>query len=330
MNPKLFTTLCWTLWGILAVGVVVACVMLLTDRSRSPEVGSGVSKLLAAFLLLLLGGSGLLVHWLTSKQSVAWMIVLALVLAIPVFVAVARPLKLAFDRWQADREAARVGSFEDPVAAAMAQAILNDDAATLRSLLQANPPPTVVDRAGVDLVGLAIHCMDDRRGSIEPLKALLQAGADPRQARLQEGRLPLTLLILSTYRNPHAHEAIELLLQHQVDPNALDPCQHTRALNLAGNKPQLLNLLLDYGADPDQVGEYGYPPVVSFIGSQCWESALILIERGARLDIVSPSGISVDYYLNNWRISVNGNHPEGWDRVRAAIAARRERESTTP
>jgi hypothetical protein len=31
----------------------------------------------------------------------------------------------------------------------------------------------------------------------------------------------------------------------------------------------------------------------------------------------------VDYYLNDWKESVYGEHPEGWDKVREAIAERR-------
>jgi hypothetical protein len=51
--------------------------------------------------------------------------------------------------------------------------------------------------------------------------------------------------------------------------------------------------------------------------------ALYLIEKGARLDVANQHGLSVDYYLKDWKESVYGNHPEGWDRVRAAIEARR-------
>ena len=64
-------------------------------------------------------------------------------------------------------------------------------------------------------------------------------------------------------------------------------------------------------------------PVVEFISTRQWDSALYLIEKGANLDLVNPYGVSVDYFLNEWKDSVYGEHPEGWDRVRAAIAARR-------
>jgi len=60
-----------------------------------------------------------------------------------------------------------------------------------------------------------------------------------------------------------------------------------------------------------------------FIGNQDWESALHLVVKGARLDIANADGLSVDYYLKQWEEGVHGEHPEGWDKVRAAIASRR-------
>ncbi len=53
------------------------------------------------------------------------------------------------------------------------------------------------------------------------------------------------------------------------------------------------------------------------------DSALYLIEKNAKLDVVNANGLSVDYYLNDWKESVYGEHPAGWDSVRAAIARRR-------
>jgi hypothetical protein len=38
---------------------------------------------------------------------------------------------------------------------------------------------------------------------------------------------------------------------------------------------------------------------------------------------VNTHGLAVDYYLDDWKDSVFGDHPDGWDRVREAIAARR-------
>jgi hypothetical protein len=62
--------------------------------------------------------------------------------------------------------------------------------------------------------------------------------------------------------------------------------------------------------------------LVRFIGMHQWDSALYLVQRGAELDVTNPDGLSVDYYLKEFKDSVYGQHPKGWDRVRAAIQAR--------
>jgi hypothetical protein len=72
----------------------------------------------------------------------------------------------------------------------------------------------------------------------------------------------------------------------------------------------------------DRIQSDGTPAIVRFIGTRQWDSALYLIEKGAKLD-VNQNGLSVDYYLNDWKESVFGEHPEGWDRVREAIAKHR-------
>ena len=52
---------------------------------------------------------------------------------------------------------------------------------------------------------------------------------------------------------------------------------------LEKDQPDLVRLLLDHGADIDGLDEYGQPPVVRFIGTQHWDTALLLVVRGARL-----------------------------------------------
>ena len=90
-----------------------------------------------------------------------------------------------------------------------------------------------------------------------------------------------------------------------------------------GAAPELVRLLVEAGADIDQTLPGGESVLVRFISRQQWDSALFLIDRGANLDVTNPDGLSVDYYLNEFKDSVYGEHPEGWDRVRAAIRARR-------
>jgi hypothetical protein len=74
----------------------------------------------------------------------------------------------------------------------------------------------------------------------------------------------------------------------------------------------------------DRIQSNGVTALVDFVAGRHWESARYLVERGARLDVANENGLSLDYYLESWKDSVFGEHPEGWDRLRAAIAGRGE------
>ena len=49
--------------------------------------------------------------------------------------------------------------------------------------------------------------------------------------------------------------------------------------------------------------------------------AQTIIEKGARLDIANADGVSLDYYLKDWKDSVFGAHPPGWEQVRSPSRA---------
>jgi hypothetical protein len=118
------------------------------------------------------------------------------------------------------------------------------------------------------------------------------------------------------------HEAMRLLLERGVEPDVVHPQEGDTPLGIA-HDPETVRLLVQHGANVDRIQYNGLPAVVRFIGKQEWESALQLIERGARLDLANGDGLSVDYYLNEWKDGISGEHPEGWEKVRAAIASRR-------
>lgn len=117
--------------------------------------------------------------------------------------------------------------------------------------------------------------------------------------------------------------ALARLLDAGADPNQVDPKSGNTPLGDVNKDPEMVRILVDHGADIDRIQPDGTTPVVRFIGTRQWESAVYLIEKGANLDVVNKYGVSVDYYLNEWKESVFGEHPQGWDQVRAAIAKRR-------
>lgn len=323
MNTKLLITAGWVLWGLLALGTALVTLRLLTERTTSPEAGRGMGVLVAGLLGLLLLGAGAVHLWASRRGSTGALVASIVLLAWPCVVLVAGPLVRVFKESSQRAEAARAGDFRDPVLNRLAGAIVSGDAAALRAQLAGAPPPTGRDRAGHTLLEFAVVSMCEGRAGLDVVAALLEAGADPRGACDAEGRSLILLLILSQYRAPDARAAIEVLLRHGADPNQADRLTGDLPLFSAGPYPEIVRLLVAHGADPERVNEYGITPVVAFTGSRYWESAQFLVERGVRLDVVSPSGISLDYYLRDWRESVFGEHPPGWDHLRAAIATRR-------
>lgn len=322
MATRILVPLCWTFWSILAVGLLYWFVRLATEKTSSPEVGPGAGLFLVLFLAALLAGAGFLLAWAARKQSTGWLITLAIVLAYPIVPAVARPIVLARKerRWAAD--AARVGDFRDPALAPMAEAIRNKDAATLTRLLGGKAPPAGKDRAGNDLLAYAVHLVRNEDGSVDVVRALLDAGADPRTSRTGEGVDPLNhVMDVST---PATREVALLLLEHGADPNAADPSGDTPLVKVGRGDVEILRQLVERGANIDQIQAYGVPAIVRFMGSREVEAVLYLIEKGARLDISNADGLSVDYYLKSWKQSYYADgRPEGWERVVEAVEKRR-------
>jgi ankyrin repeat protein len=246
---------------------------------------------------------------------------MTVILAWPLAVLVAGPLVRGFrDRSSANAEA-RIGDFRDPTLASMAEAIRTDNTTILTRLLNGQPPPDGKDRAGNDLLAYALLHLRDRRGRVGPVRVLLDAGADPRRSRLGTGEDVLNFMVLGI--TPEGREAVRLLLEHGADPNIVDPTSGDTPLRSVSGDPAVVRMLVEHGAKIDQLQSGGITALIHFISTREWDTALYLIEKGANLDVVNEHGLSVDYYLKDWRESVYGEHPEGWDKVRAAIAVRR-------
>ena len=314
----ILTKVDWALWGLLVILAIYSMLRMTTERS-SPE-GRGLGGLAALLLIVLLAGTAWGVSAAARRQSLTGLITMAVIMAWPLVSLIADPLIKAKRARAYAADEANVGDFKDPALASMARAIAQNDTAMLTRLLGGKRPPAGQDRAGNDLLGYAIVLVRDRSGSAAPVRILLDAGADPRSTRIGGDDL-VTYLVLG--RTPDAHEAMRLLLAHGADPNAVSSASGNTPLGSVYENPEIVRALVDGGADLDRVQSDGAPAVVRFISTRDWESALYLIEKGANLDIVNSHGLSVDYYLKDWSESVFGEHPEGWDRVRAAIAARR-------
>jgi hypothetical protein len=296
-------------------------VLVSTERTSSPEAGRGLGVFAVLFVLAILAVMAWMLLLASRKQSTGGLITLTILLAYPLVMLVAQPVVQAYKRWSFAKEEARNGSFDDPTLQAIAQAISSNDTLTLRRLLNGKAPPDGRDRAGNDILAYALYMVRDKQGSAEPVRVLLEAGADPRKSRTANGDDVVNYMVFGG--SDAAREAMRLLLEHGADPNAVDPQTGHTPIRSIYNEPQILRALVDHGADIDRIQPDGVPAIVHLISTRQWDSALYVIEKGAKLDVVNADGLSVDYYLNDWKESVYGEHPAGWDSVRAAIAKRR-------
>ena len=295
-------------------------VRMATERTSSPEAGPGLGVFLVLLLLGVLAGLAALLVWAGRRQSSGGLIFLMILLAYPLVMLIARPIIIGLKQYKWDREDAQHGDFRDKTLAAMVAAIRKNDVATLRSLLGGKAPPAGKDRAGNDLLAYTVALVRQQERGLELVRTLLDAGADVKASR--SGENVDVLNIASPPTSDSTRELMKLLIERGADPNAVDPRMGDTPIRNVYDELAVLKLLVEHGADIDHIQSDGVPAVVNYISTQKWDMALYLIEKGARLDVVNQHGLSVDYYLKDWKESVNGNHPEGWDRVRKAIEAR--------
>lgn len=320
MILNVLVPLAWIFWAILLVAMLVITVMMVRGTQPSPQGGEGFCISVIVLLNLLLMGAGWLLYYFTQSQSQGGIITMAVVFGYCVIMMVADPVVKAYQKWSFEREHARVGDFRDPVLRPLADAIRAGDGATLTRLLDGKPAPPGRDRAGHDLMGYALAALRDSKGPLDCVRALLEAGSDPNTTRMPDGLAPIHFMIGDI--TPSGREAVLLLLRHGADPDAVDPISGNTPINESGHSPELVRALIEAGADMDRVQSDGVTALVNFVRGWCWESARYLLERGARLDVANEDGLSLDYYLESWKESVFGEHQEGWDQLRAAIAAR--------
>lgn len=311
----------WTLWGALLLLLVWGFVKVLTERSNSPEGGRGIAVVVLGFLVVVLAGVGLWLYGATRRGASGSLVTLTLLMAFPLVLLIASPIVKAWKTWRFESELKQVGDFPDPSCRALAEKIQTGDTAGLQRQLAGAPPPGGRDRAGNDLLAFAVLVVRDRKGNPELVRVLLEAGADPGKSGTPDGGSLLGFMTVD--RSPVSTEVVRLLLQHGADPNVKDAQSGMTAMADAGDRPELVRLLLDAGASVDERLPGGESMLVRFVGMRQWDSALYLIEKGANLDVTNPNGLSLDYYLKDWKDSVYGDHPEGWEKVREAILARR-------
>jgi ankyrin repeat protein len=135
------------------------------------------------------------------------------------------------------------------------------------------------------------------------VKVLLEAGVDPNSPGAGyieggEGRsiTPLYEAAFGTYLRKDSEidrtETVKLLLEHGADVNVIDPFVRDNALDspALNGRIQILQMLLKYGANPNQVDRYGDVPIFSAIRGKSenrYKSVNLLVKYGANINYIN-------------------------------------------
>jgi ankyrin repeat protein len=189
-----------------------------------------------------------------------------------------------------------------PLMWAVRRAVTTDDLEIARVLLKAGANAKASNRYGINALYLACQ-----NGSAAMIQELLQAGADPNSVTT-EGETALM-----TAARTGVVEAARVLLDHGARIDAKETWHGETALMwaVAQGHPSMVRELIAHGADVNarsMVNNWerqttseprekwlplgGLTPLLFAARQSCLECAEILVQRGADLNAVDPSGIS--------------------------------------
>jgi ankyrin repeat protein len=219
------------------------------------------------------------------------------VLFFPLLIVSAPVMEQVLNRVGDKREAAKRGKFPNPELAAIAAAIAADDMGALSALLSKHPNLEHRDEAGETILAHAVENALHGKGNIVPVRALLDAGADPNHMPLAGDRILLRVLAANT---PISNELFKLLLDRRADPDTRDrfgvPMLHHA-------KGQLLKvkILADSAGDINATSDYhfqrGWTPVMALAMDEAYDEALYLVQRGADIHYRAPDGSTLIHIL---------------------------------
>ncbi|MCX6608757.1 MAG: ankyrin repeat domain-containing protein [Acidobacteria bacterium] len=281
---KILLPITWTLWTASMAWLVYITYVMATERTQTADSLRTFGVVVMICVILAVGAIGPALWWAGRRESSSGVIAILILLSLP-GIAFIYSKTLSFANGQKRQyDLTKEGDFSDPKARQIAAAIVAEDLPGLKALLAARPDLNQRDRVDNSLLDFAIRRFRFRKGNQDCIHLLLAAGANPNALGANAGPPPL-----------------------------LD----------IGEFPEIVRSLVEAGANIETLHD-GNPPVVRFTMLRQWDSAIYLVQKGARLDTRTPEGLSIDYYLDQWKDGVEGVADEGWDRLRAAIAQRRK------
>lgn len=157
----------------------------------------------------------------------------------------------------------------------LADAAMNRDAQTVRSLLKLHADPNAAQPDGTT----ALHWAS-RWDDLESADLLIAAGANIK-ARNRFGSTPLSLACING-----SAAMVEMLLKAGEDPNAVISEAADTALMLASRtgKPDAVKVFLDHGADPNKTNNEGQTALMWAVAEKNAAAAKVLIDHGAHVN----------------------------------------------
>ena len=182
----------------------------------------------------------------------------------------------AFTRLRTDRQFSGTLYFSGP-ALHLAQALIRQDAAAVKERIPAAGDLNQPHGENTSLWQFAVLQTENTDGSIEILRTLIAAGADPRRD---------TSVDTLTHALAKGSQLTRFLLEAGANPNLLDqkrrPLWWTVMSGADGDtETEPLTLMLDHGADLSLREPSGRGPVGVAAANGHWYAASVLIERGA-------------------------------------------------
>ncbi len=258
----------WTLLTIEAVAFVVLLMFSFRAGSSGPE------GLVGAWILMIPPIIWAVLAWLFARtESTTARLAYTLLLLLPLVQLALGPIVTSMKRASWERGWRGADYFSAPEQLQLANAIYEHDLEQVNRLIPAAGDLNKPYKQGTTLFDYAMSNSDKSEASLEIVRAMLAAGANPNVPPAR----PLTLAILEGQR------VTQVLLDAGADPNARDGTRPVwwTVLSAANDEDlTLLRLLLDRGADI-KIRDSEGGPVAWAAYHKAWRAMWLLIERGA-------------------------------------------------
>jgi hypothetical protein len=310
-------------WALVALEAIFVIVMTITANSSGQDAaGRGTASGLAVAAGLVLAAMSGSLLFSSRNGSVAGVAVAIVMLGFPLFVLGAPMIEQAFNHIREKRDAARKGRFVNPELSAIVSAVASNDMDGMRALLAKRPDLDDRDETGETLLAYAVENALEKNGSIEPVRALLDAGTDPNQRLLTDGRQIIVKVFEST--SPSSNDLFKLLLDRRADPDTRDNFG-VPMIHHAKGQLLKLKLLIDSDVDINTPSDYHYQhrwtPAMSLAMDEAYDEALYLVQRGADVHHIASDGSTLSSVLERRRMIASESGSDLPDSFKALVNA---------